>query len=427
MQQTGKMNNTPYNIIAIATAAIMSVLTASGTESHIQGKNFKTKTASEDSLQTEETLRRYGVTDFSANYLREGPDFSAELGNQVLMGTPVEILAEDGYWKKVLSPDPYEAWCVDKGLVEMTEEELEKYISAPKYIFTADYGHLYERADRVSRRISDLVAGDLLLATPGNDNEADTKRNNSRKAGKGRKEAKFVKAWLPSGTAGYIPDENVEKFAEWAESKNADAENIISTAERFLGVPYLWGGTSVKGVDCSGFTRMAWFMNGILLPRNASQQARAGKEVPVQVGIDSMSLSGTLPQADMKTEMLRRIAQLAPGDLIFFGTPAESKDSIQCRGIMQDRKQAYFCERQAASAAVNRIPAKITHVGIYLGEGRFIHASGKVRISSLLPDRDDYYELSYKMLCARRIIGEEDKGNGVVSMLKSPAYFRQDK
>ena len=76
---------------------------------------------------------------------------------------------------------------------------------------------------------------------------------------------------------------------------------------------------------------------------------------------------------------------------------------------------------------MNRIPAKITHVGIYLGEGRFIHASGKVRISSLLPDRDDYYELSYKMLCARRIIGEEDKGGGVVSMLKSPAYFRQDK
>ena len=316
---------------------------------------------------------------------------------------------------------------MDKGLVEMTRKELERYISAPKYIFTADYGHIYERPDTGSRRISDLVAGDLLLAAPEDNNEVTAKSSNSRKTAKGGEKAKFVKASLPSGTAGYIPAENVEKFAEWAESRNADAENIISTAERFLGVPYLWGGTSVKGVDCSGFTRMVWFMNGVLLPRNASQQARAGKEVPVPVGIDSMSLSGTLPQADMKTEMLRRIAQLAPGDLIFFGTPTESKDSIQCRGIMQDRKQAYFCERQAASAAVNRIPAKITHVGIYLGEGLFIHASGKVRISSLLPDRDDYYELSYKMLCARRIIGEEDKGNGVVSMLKSPAYFRQDK
>lgn len=425
MQQTGKMNNTPYNIIAFAAAAIMSVLTAAG--ANIPEANSKTKTAAEDSLLTEGADRKYGVTDFSANYMREEPDFSAELGNQVLMGTPVEILGEEGYWKKVSSPEPYEAWCVDKGLVEMTRKELERYISAPKYIFTADYGHIYERPDTGSRRISDLVAGNLLLAAPEDNNEVTAKSSNSRKTVKGGKKAKFVKAWLPSGTAGYIPAENVEKFAEWAESRNADAENIISTAERFLGVPYLWGGTSVKGVDCSGFTRMVWFMNGVLLPRNASQQARAGKEVPVQVGIDSMSLSGTLPQADMKTEMLRRTAQLAPGDLIFFGTPAESKDSIQCRGIMQDRKQAYFCERQAASAAVNRIPAKITHVGIYLGEGRFIHASGKVRISSLLPDRDDYYELSYKMLCARRIIGEEDKGNGVVSMLKSPAYFRQDK
>ena len=54
-------------------------------------------------------------------------------------------------------------------------------------------------------------------------------------------------------------------------------ETIVATAYRFFGVPYLWGGTSVKGMDCSGFTKTVYFLNGVLLPRDASQQVARGR------------------------------------------------------------------------------------------------------------------------------------------------------
>ena len=86
---------------------------------------------------------RYGVTCFSVNFLREQPDFPRELGNQLLMGTPVEITGQEGYWMQVVSPDPYKAWCVEMGIAEMTGEELQDYIAAPKYIVTAEYSHVF--------------------------------------------------------------------------------------------------------------------------------------------------------------------------------------------------------------------------------------------------------------------------------------------
>lgn len=357
----------------------------------------------EEGLPAEDSLcndmhaggKRFAVTAISANCLREKPDFAAELGNQLLMGTPVTIADSSGYWRQVVSPDPYKAWCADKSLTEMDREGLERYIAAPKYIFTGWYGHLYDRPDEDSGRISDLVAGDLLTAiNPAGNNGPAASGIRKDRTHKFIKKGKFIKVWLPSGKPGYVLKKNVEAFYQWAEKSGAEAAGIISTAEKFLGVPYLWGGTSVKGVDCSGFTRMVWFLNGVLLPRNASQQAVTGKEIPVNASEDSLSASGCLPEPEMKEEMLRRIALLEPGDLIFFGT--KGKDRV-----------------------------RITHVGIYAGGGRFIHASGTVRWGSLIPGDEDYYDLSYKMIAARRVIGEEDSGSGVVSILHSPAYFPQ--
>ena len=358
-----------------------------------------TAVAGDDGIARSATGKRYGVTTLSANYLREEPDFTAELGNQALMGTVVEILDEDSYWLKVKTPDPYTAWCVDSGVKEMSLEEMEDYIATKKIICTADYSTVWTKPvgsargrsdvrktagdtmknsgkpDRGLQKICDIVAGDLLPY--------------SGKTVKGCHEVRLL-----SGETGYVPAEDAEIFSSWAQKCDPSAENIISTAMRFIGVPYFWGGTSIKGVDCSGLTRMAWFLNGILLPRNASDQADIGRPVPVDA--DTGRFPADSPEdftdnADFRQEMLHRISNLQPGDLIFFGSSA----------------------------------GNISHVGIYIGDGRFIHASKLVRINSLIPGEPDFYELSGKMIKARRIIGS-NASDGTVSISDSPAYFPQE-
>ncbi len=298
--------------------------------------------------------RKWAVVDLSANYMREAPDYTAELGDQTLMGTVVEIVGEEGYWRQVISPEPYRAWVNQLGLAFMTNDEANAYIASPKYICTSDYAHVYSGPSFSSGQVSDLVMGCLLRPV-----------TDSR--GKEVKKGKFFFCMLPSGRTGWVPKADVTDFAAWTASRHPDGNSIVETAMRFLGVPYMWGGASVKGVDCSGLTLCAYFMNGILLPRNTSQQVRAG----VEVSPDS----------------------LEPGDLLFFGTPAEGEK-----------------------------PVRVNHVGIYIGGGRFIHSSQLVRISSLDPAEPDHYER--EPVAIRRILGHTD-GNGVTSLSKSPFYFIQ--
>ena len=298
--------------------------------------------------------RKWAVVNLSANYMREAPDYTAELGDQTLMGTVVEVVGEEGYWRQVVSPEPYKAWVNELGLAFMTGDDVNAYIASPKYICTSDYTHIYAEPSFSSGYVSDLVMGCLLRPV-----------TDSR--GKAVKKGKFFSCMLPSGRTGWVPKADLADFAAWTASRHPDGDSIVETALRFIGVPYLWGGTSFKGVDCSGFTLCVYFMNGILLPRNTSQQVRAG----VEVGPDS----------------------LQPGDLLFFGTPADGEK-----------------------------PVRVNHVGIYIGGGRFIHSSQLVRISSLDPAEPDYYER--KPVAIRRILGHTD-GNGVTPLSKSPFYFIQ--
>lgn len=300
--------------------------------------------------------RRWAVVDLSVNFMREAPDYTAELGDQALMGTVVEIVGEEGYWRQTVSPDPYKAWVTELGLVEMPEQRINEYISSPKYICTANYSRVYAEPSFKSGQVSDLVMGDLLLQVTG-------------KRGKAVRKGRFLACALPSGRTGWVAEADVEDFAAWAASRELTGQNIVSTAMKFLGVPYMWGGTSIKEADCSGLARCVYLMNGLLLPRNASQQARTGVEVPLDA--------------------------LEPGDLLFFGTPADGDK-----------------------------PERYNHVGIYIGGSRFIHASHLVRISSLDSSAPDFYER--RPLRARRIIGH-GSGAGVTPLTDSPFYFIQPK
>ena len=143
-------------------------------------------------------------------------------------------------------------------------------------------------------------------------------------------------------------------YTEWLNLAKPTPEGLVVTAKRFMGVPYLWGGTSAKGMDCSGFTKTVFFLNGIDLLRDSSKQARQGAAVPLDA----------------------ELSQLKKGDLLFFG-----------RGARGGR------------------PERVAHVGIYLGDKLFIHSSERVRISSLDPQsplRDENRIRS--LLRARRVL-----------------------
>ena len=108
---------------------------------------------------------RHAVVALSAIYMRIAPDYESALETQELMGTVVEITGEKNYWREVVSPQPYKAWCTEKGLVEMSKEQLEAYLSAPKCIFTELYGHVYEAPSPKAQTICDLVGGDIMRIT----------------------------------------------------------------------------------------------------------------------------------------------------------------------------------------------------------------------------------------------------------------------
>ena len=294
--------------------------------------------------------KRMAVVEFSTSYLRLKPDYESPLETQELMGTVVEIVGEQSYWREVVTPQPYKAWCTDQGLVEMSAEELKAYEEAPKVMFNDLYGHIYKEPSMDSQTICDLVGGDLfrLANVPVNEDKA------LKKALKG----KWANVMLPSGKTGYVPSKQLKIHTGFksiamgegsAESISPETtEAIIAQAMKLVGVPYLWGGMSAKGVDCSGLVRICHIMNGILLPRNASQQVKCGERVELD--------------------------NLQRGDLVFFGTPAT-----------EDK------------------PMRITHVGIYLGENKIIHSSHRVRINSLIPGEEDYYENAHRLVAAIRL------------------------
>lgn len=351
---------TSIAITLITLLAAITTATAQTKQGDQAGQPIKTK--------------RMAVTALSENMMRAMPDYDSALETQSLMGTIVEIVAEEGYWRQVNTPEPYTAWCTNLGLVEMTPEQINEYKAAPKYICTAMHSGVYATPAHTGRRLSDLSMGDLIRVV------------HTDKA-KISKKGKFVEVMLPDGRKGWTQSSDLAIFADWAGKQKLTADNIVNTALQFEGTPYLWGGASSKGLDCSGLVRLTFFMNGHLLPRNASQQVLNGREIIMECDHSVAPDSDALYQ-----EMQKRIRNLQPGDLVFFGSP-----------------ETFWAKE------------KITHVGIYIGGGKIIHASHKVRINSLIPGQTDYYENSHRLLKARRYINWQ--GPGMTQTIHSPAYF----
>lgn len=228
----------------------------------------------------------FGLCELANIPLRFEPNDRSEIVSQVLFGEFFEIMETTKNWLRIqLHDDGYEGWIDSKQ-------------SRP--ISDSDFKKLKEKAL--------ILNGDLV-------EYISTKEN--------------MLIPIPLGSSIsflQIPEINTSVYLfEGLESKGIQPKsNLISTAFLYLNAPYLWGGKTPFGIDCSGFTQMVYKLNGYSLLRDASQQATLG-------------------------EALSFIEESEPGDLAFF-----------------DNEEG-----------------KIIHVGIIMNDNYIIHASGKVRIDRL--------------------------------------------
>ncbi|MEX0685023.1 MAG: NlpC/P60 family protein [Balneolales bacterium] len=272
-----------------------------------------------------------GVTYVSVAVLRGTPSHSSEMVDQVVMGTELTILKIKDGWAYVQTPYHYLGWMTPSSFMQMSETKLEEWKSTGLVSVKSRNANIYIQPSQDSRVLRDAVMNSQIKRIAEN--------------------GEFTEVELPDGARGYIYTHHLGQVIKLDNSKKPDEEKIIQIAHMMHGLPYLWGGNSTKGFDCSGFTRTVFETAGYQLPRDASQQVQIGTEV---------SPNSTFSNVE-------------PGDLIFFG-PSSSR---------------------------------ITHVGISLGGDQFIHASNYVRINSLLPAEENYSAYRRGMLQVIKRVGDQ--------------------
>ncbi len=190
--------------------------------------------------------------------LRASADHDAELVDQVHYDEDLTVLATRAGWHFVQAEDHYFGWIPEDAVLARDRRDgrvVGRVLAA-----------VHAEADAGSR-----VTGYLPAGTPLPD----------------RTEG----SWVRVAPAGHVAADDAADLRE-APHRMPTAADLIATAEAFLGVPYLWGGTTGLGLDCSGYVQQVYRLNGLRLGRDADQQALEGRAVTVA----------------------------APGDLMFFGT-----------------------------------------------------------------------------------------------------------
>lgn len=237
---------------------------------------------------------QYGICSLSVVPCRKEPSNTSEMVTQLLFGEHYQVIEDTEEWAKIITAyDKYECWINLKQHTRITESTY-KLLDMQQPVLNAELLQLI--TNETSRQVFPILMGSTL---PGY----------------------LIKECKVENTLYHFEGNTVNA------TEKKPIEQLIKTAYVFLNSPYLWGGKTFFGIDCSGFTQMVYKMNGYKLPRDAWQQAELGHP-------------------------LSFVEEAQAGDLAFF-----------------DNEEG-----------------KIVHVGIVLENQQIIHASGKVRI-----DKFDHY------------------------------------
>ena len=283
--------------------------------------------------------KRWALVKLSVATLRTEGKHSAETATQAIMGMPVKVLEKEGEWYRVQTPDDYISYVPESSLCYKTAQQMDAWRKARRMVVTVYDSRLVTEPGG-DETVSDLVLSNILEYRG--------------------EQGEWVRLATPDGREGYIQKNQVADLAQWSK-QNFDAALIEKTARRMMGSGYLWGGTSTKVTDCSGLVKVCYLANGIILQRDASQQALTGKKL-----------------YDYHEAQL--------GDLLFFG---------------------------------NSKTKRVTHVGLYLRDGKYIHCSGQVKVNSLDPQAPDYLYSTLSISRINGMIGTQ----GIIYLRNHPWYF----
>ncbi len=228
----------------------------------------------------------YGISNLSIVPMRNEAADQSEMVNQVIFGEHFKVLEIRKKWSKIrLAHDSYEGWICNKQWIEI-EEDIYKQLDKEVATITTD--------------ILDIIT-------------------------KNHHQPIVIGSILPSYKSGHaLINNEMYQFDGLTTPGFIKKDKLVENALMYLNAPYLWGGRSPLGIDCSGFTQMVYRLQGVDLPRDAYQQAKVGTT-------------------------LSFVEESEAGDLAFF----------------------------------DNAEGKITHVGIILEDNHIIHASGKVRIDRI--------------------------------------------
>ncbi|MEN8144898.1 MAG: SH3 domain-containing C40 family peptidase [Gemmatimonadota bacterium] len=230
----------------------------------------------------------------------------SEMVSQALCGEVVQILARNGGWYNIEMADGMRGWLADGGTRAVSRQDADAWQKSASSISLGT-----AVAD-----VSGRQAATPLTAPWG---------AHLRPATDGRFEFPDGASWRP------VFPESVISRAALAERFPPCGPDVVNTALLWLGTPYLWGGRTGAGADCSGFVQSVFRLHGIELPRDSGPQAECGHDVPVRRG---------------------EVPSLLAGDLMFF-VSSDRSEQIGHVGISMGGSQLVHCSSGNGGIAVN--------------------------------------------------------------------------